>query len=139
MTDDLVSNTSTEDPRGYKPGGLHPVHLGDKFSDGRYTVIRKLGHGASSTIWLVSDAKTSSYASLKIVSAKKSEAATELAVRKHLEATYDLEEEGSHCGRRTPRISRGRKPREWHVSRGCFTRFCHEFHGPACEFHRVVS
>lgn len=37
----------------YRPGGLHPVSLGDTFCEGKYKVIRKLGAGCSSTIWLV--------------------------------------------------------------------------------------
>jgi hypothetical protein len=32
-----------EDWEDYIPGGYHPVHIGDLFSDGRYTVVRKLG------------------------------------------------------------------------------------------------
>ena len=40
----------------YLPGGYHPVHLGDTFKD-QYKVIRKLGDGGSSTVWLASDIK----------------------------------------------------------------------------------
>lgn len=46
---------SEERPECYAPGGLHPVHLGDKYDDGRYNVLRKLGHGKYSTVWLVRD------------------------------------------------------------------------------------
>ncbi|KAJ7803789.1 kinase-like domain-containing protein [Mycena olivaceomarginata] len=84
-----------ENPGNYRPQGLHPVHLGDSFADGRYTVVHKLGHGMSSTIWLVHDAKTQSYASLKIIAACRPAPVTELAVLQHLEATFDDEEEGS--------------------------------------------
>ena len=38
----------------YRPGGHHPVHLGDLFSQ-RYKVLRKLGYGAYSTVWLARD------------------------------------------------------------------------------------
>ncbi|KAF7305179.1 Protein kinase [Mycena kentingensis (nom. inval.)] len=78
----------------YRPGGFHPTHLGDTFSDGRYTVINKLGDGTRSTVWLVHDAKTSSYVALKIVASER-ESSGELAVLKHLAETYDGEEEGS--------------------------------------------
>jgi serine/threonine-protein kinase SRPK3 len=44
-----------EDVHGYKPGGYHPVTLGDEFSRGRYKVVRKLGHGDFSTVWLCRD------------------------------------------------------------------------------------
>jgi hypothetical protein len=36
----------------YCPGGLHPIALGDTFHDGKYRVIRKLGYGSCSTVWL---------------------------------------------------------------------------------------
>jgi non-specific serine/threonine protein kinase len=39
----------------YHPGGYHPVHLGDTFNNGQYKVIRKLGEGAYSTVWLARD------------------------------------------------------------------------------------
>jgi len=41
-----------ENVEGYKPGGFHPVAIGDVFADGRYTVVHKLGYGGSSTTWL---------------------------------------------------------------------------------------
>ncbi|KAG8861861.1 serine/threonine protein kinase, CMGC group [Serendipita sp. 411] len=46
-----------EDWEDYKPGGYHPVHIGDEFSDGRYVVVRKLGWGHFSTVWLARDKK----------------------------------------------------------------------------------
>lgn len=39
----------------YKPGGFHPVKLGDTFRDGRYEIHHKLGWGDSSTVWLAHD------------------------------------------------------------------------------------
>ncbi|EEB88343.1 hypothetical protein MPER_13869, partial [Moniliophthora perniciosa FA553] len=44
-----------EDLEDYVVGGYHPVQIGDKFSDGRYEVVRKLGWGHFSTVWLVKD------------------------------------------------------------------------------------
>ena len=41
----------------YRPGGYHPVHLGDTFKDGTYEVVHKLGYGSFSTVWLVEDKK----------------------------------------------------------------------------------
>lgn len=40
---------------GYRPGGYHPVSLGDCFKDGRYQVYHKLGWGGFSTVWLAKD------------------------------------------------------------------------------------
>lgn len=39
----------------YCLGGFHPVHIGDTFKEGRYKAVRKLGHGAFSTVWLAQD------------------------------------------------------------------------------------
>lgn len=41
----------------YCPGGYHPVTLGDRFKDGRYEVLNKLGWGRTCTVWLVWDYK----------------------------------------------------------------------------------
>lgn len=40
----------------YRPGGYHPVLLGDIFNR-QYKVIRKLGEGSYSTVWLARDLK----------------------------------------------------------------------------------
>lgn len=36
----------------YRPGGLHPIILGDTLKNGQYRVIRKLSYGSFSTVWL---------------------------------------------------------------------------------------
>lgn len=46
--------TPCEWAESYRPGGLHPVHFGDVFND-RYEVVRKLGDGSFSTVWLAYD------------------------------------------------------------------------------------
>ncbi|CEL54595.1 serine/threonine kinase 23 [Rhizoctonia solani AG-1 IB] len=56
-----------EDWEDYVKGGYHPVQIGDTFSDGRYTVVRKLGWGHFSTVWLAKDAKQSRHVALKVV------------------------------------------------------------------------
>ncbi|KAK5167389.1 uncharacterized protein LTR77_007088 [Saxophila tyrrhenica] len=45
----------TEWIESYRPGGLHPIHLGDTLCGGRFKVVRKLGYGSSSTVWLAQD------------------------------------------------------------------------------------
>lgn len=57
MTADVrsaMAQRSEEDRDRYRPGGYHPVHLGDVFND-RYVVVRKLGYGKYSTVWLAQD------------------------------------------------------------------------------------
>ncbi|EFY94306.1 serine protein kinase [Metarhizium robertsii ARSEF 23] len=67
----------------YRPGGYHPVLLGDMFNDGQYKVIRKLGEGSYSTVWLARDLKDSRYVALKIlVSANR--ASAELQILHHI-------------------------------------------------------
>ncbi|PGH11407.1 hypothetical protein AJ79_04908 [Helicocarpus griseus UAMH5409] len=41
-----------ERPQVYRPGGFHPVHLGEVY-DRKYKVLRKLGFGRYSTVGLV--------------------------------------------------------------------------------------
>ncbi|KAJ6498528.1 kinase-like protein [Mycena vitilis] len=67
-----------EDWQEYKLGGYHPVSIGDTFSDGRYVVVRKLGWGHFSTVWLARDEKMQRHVALKIV--KSAPRYTETAV-----------------------------------------------------------
>lgn len=39
----------------YRPGGYHPVVLGDTLKNGRYRVCHKLGYGGFSTVWAARD------------------------------------------------------------------------------------
>ena len=52
-----VMTEDEEDWEDYCKGGYHPVHIGDPFSDSRYIVVRKLGWGHFSTVWLARDNK----------------------------------------------------------------------------------
>jgi serine/threonine protein kinase len=55
-----------EDPTDYCRGGYHPVKIGDLFH-GRYHVVRKLGWGHFSTVWLAWDLNETRFVALKIV------------------------------------------------------------------------
>ncbi|XP_076344638.1 SRSF protein kinase 3-like isoform X2 [Tachypleus tridentatus] len=55
-----------EDPRDYCKGGYHPVKIGDLFHC-RYHVIRKLGWGHFSTVWLSWDLTAKRFVALKVV------------------------------------------------------------------------
>ena len=47
---------------GYRPGGYHPVHLGERYGDGgRYKILHKLGNGTYSTVWLAEDLAATKY------------------------------------------------------------------------------
>ncbi|KAH7876539.1 uncharacterized protein C8R40DRAFT_1042251 [Lentinula edodes] len=58
-----------ENVDNYRPGGFHPVKIGDNFSAGHYRIIHKLGFGGSSTIWLTRNEKFSETGSGKLVAA----------------------------------------------------------------------
>jgi serine/threonine protein kinase len=60
-----------EDVEDYRPGGFHPVAIGDVFAEGRYRVVHKLGFGGSSTIWLARN-RPGKLVTLKIMRAKVS-------------------------------------------------------------------
>ncbi|GAB6033469.1 hypothetical protein CHUAL_013354 [Chamberlinius hualienensis] len=55
-----------EDPKDYCKGGYHPVKIGDLFSN-RYHVVRKLGWGHFSTVWLCWDLINKRFVALKAV------------------------------------------------------------------------
>lgn len=56
----------------YRPGGYHPIHIGDTFKAGRYTIAHMLGSGAYSTVWLAEDSETETYVALKVLAADAS-------------------------------------------------------------------
>ncbi|KAI1635255.1 kinase-like domain-containing protein [Biscogniauxia mediterranea] len=71
-----------ENPERYRPGGLHPIHLGDFIDkNGRFQVLHKLGHGDESTIWLCYDSQECLLKAVKILSADEStERSSELRI-----------------------------------------------------------
>ena len=42
------------------------MHIGDVYKNGRYKVIKKLGWGHFSTVWLVEDSQTGVSGALKV-------------------------------------------------------------------------
>lgn len=66
--EDAAENTADEeDSEDYCKGGYHPVTVGERFKDGKYTVVRKLGWGHFSTVWLSRDNVTGKHVALKVV------------------------------------------------------------------------
>lgn len=62
-----IMTEDEEDWEDYVQGGYHPVLIGDTFSEGRYVVVRKLGWGHFSTVWLANDTKMNRHVALKVV------------------------------------------------------------------------
>ena len=54
-----------ENLENYKPGGFHPILIGDILHS-RYLVVDKLGFGAWSTIWLCRDEQFKKYVAVKV-------------------------------------------------------------------------
>ncbi|KAL5338626.1 kinase-like domain-containing protein [Aspergillus crustosus] len=70
----------TEWIEDYRPGKYHPVHFGDTLKDARYRIIRKLGYGSFSTVWLARDQTRDKYIALKILIADPGASKHELAI-----------------------------------------------------------
>ncbi|PYI30888.1 kinase domain-containing protein [Aspergillus indologenus CBS 114.80] len=49
----------------YRPGGYHPIMIGDLLHD-RYYIVDKLGFGGYSTVWLAQDTRQKQYVALKV-------------------------------------------------------------------------
>ncbi|KAK5654563.1 hypothetical protein OQA88_7192 [Cercophora sp. LCS_1] len=78
----------------YHPGGLHPVYISDVFAD-KYEVLKKIGYGRHSTVWLVKDRSKPTddeqhFMALKILSAdsyNSDQPVFEREILTHLRAT----------------------------------------------------
>lgn len=49
----------------YRPGGYHPIEIGDRLQE-RYRIVHKLGYGSYSTIWLARDEQMAKYVAIKV-------------------------------------------------------------------------
>ena len=66
--EDAPSTTADEeDSEDYCKGGYHPVFVGETYNNGKYVVVRKLGWGHFSTVWLSRDTATGKHVALKVV------------------------------------------------------------------------
>ncbi len=93
-----VMTEDEEDLEDYGKGGYHPVHVGDTFSDGRYLIVRKLGWGHFSTVWLAKDNKMKRHVALKVVKSAPHYTETALDEIKLLQRLVSANP--SHPGRR---------------------------------------
>ncbi|KAI1420936.1 serine/threonine-protein kinase SRPK3 [Xylaria sp. FL1777] len=77
-------STPCESVDSYRPGGSHPVILGDIVHE-RYRIIRKLGYGSYATIWLAEDTIQIKHVALKIYAATI-DVTNELSIQQRLAA-----------------------------------------------------
>lgn len=67
-TEDPAETTADEeDSEDYCKGGYHPVTVGESYNNGKYIVVRKLGWGHFSTVWLSRDTTNGKHVALKVV------------------------------------------------------------------------
>lgn len=80
LDDDDDSEDEEEDPKkleneenkeDYKKGGYHPAYIGESYKEGRYVLVRKLGWGHFSTVWLARDNEKNMHVAVKIVRSAK--------------------------------------------------------------------
>ncbi|KAI0404077.1 kinase domain-containing protein [Xylaria palmicola] len=55
-----------EDVERYRPGGFHPIYIGDMIGD-NYRVLHKLGCGGFSTVWLARDIRDNQLYAIKVL------------------------------------------------------------------------
>ncbi|CAD6641905.1 XXYS1_4_G0026900.mRNA.1.CDS.1 [Saccharomyces cerevisiae] len=60
-----------ESLKDYRPGGYHPAFKGEPYKDSRYILVRKLGWGHFSTVWLAKDMVNNAHVAMKIVRSDK--------------------------------------------------------------------
>ncbi|CAI6230404.1 unnamed protein product [Periconia digitata] len=95
--DQYIVGVPAEDITLYTRGGYHPTHINDRFKEGRYEILNKLGFGSFSTVWLARDHQNNCNVSMKVVVADRSNSEkAELGILEHIEAKSD----GQHPGRK---------------------------------------
>lgn len=84
----LGPDDAQEDLELYRPGGFHPVEIGDTLHNSRYRVVQKLGHGGYSVSWLAEDRhKKRKHVALKIMRADVGSSNHEYDLVNDIEAT----------------------------------------------------
>jgi serine/threonine-protein kinase SRPK3 len=95
--DEADNTADEEDSEDYCKGGYHPVQVGEEYKDGRYTIVRKLGWGHFSTVWLSRDNTNGKHVALKVVRSAAHYTETALDEIKLLKKVVDAKE--THPGR----------------------------------------
>ncbi|ODQ64314.1 kinase-like protein [Nadsonia fulvescens var. elongata DSM 6958] len=68
FSDTDTDTKEEESEEDYRKGGYHPVRIGETYKNNRYIIVRKLGWGHFSTVWLAKDsANNDKHVALKVV------------------------------------------------------------------------
>ena len=78
-SDQDYSDVDDEGADGYRPGGYHPVDVGDVYHE-RYRVLKKLGWGHFSTVWMVEDMQSAAQKFLALKIQKSADHYTDAAL-----------------------------------------------------------
>ncbi|KAI1952753.1 hypothetical protein LOZ12_002320 [Ophidiomyces ophidiicola] len=89
----------SEEPDYYKAGGFHPISLGDRFKNDQNTILRKLGYGQYSTVWLAKDSKHQKYVAIKVLRADCYGGHHDIFEREILSRILEVSRRSSHQGR----------------------------------------
>ncbi|KAF2712083.1 serine/threonine-protein kinase SRPK2 [Pleomassaria siparia CBS 279.74] len=95
--DEAENTADEEDSEDYCKGGYHPVQVGEEYKEGKYTIVRKLGWGHFSTVWLSKDNFTGKHVALKVVRSAAHYTETALDEIKLLKKVVDANKD--HPGR----------------------------------------
>lgn len=82
---DPVYPDQEEDLKDYAPGGYHTCYIGENYKNNKYTLVRKLGWGHFSTVWLARDNDRCCHVAIKVVRSAKHYAETAIDEIKLLE------------------------------------------------------
>ena len=85
-----------ESHEDYREGGYHPVCVGEVYQD-RYCVVRKLGWGHFSTVWLCWDSVSSSFVAMKVVKSARHYTETAIDEIKLLKTVRSTDPEDDFC------------------------------------------
>ena len=96
--DEAENTADEEDSEDYCKGGYHPVQVGEEYKEGKYTIVRKLGWGHFSTVWLSRDNATGKHVALKVVRSAAHYTETALDEIKLLKKVVDANKD--HPGRK---------------------------------------
>ncbi|KAF2016093.1 serine protein kinase-like protein Sky1 [Aaosphaeria arxii CBS 175.79] len=96
--DEADNTADEEDSEDYCKGGYHPVQVGEEYKDGKYTIVRKLGWGHFSTVWLSRDNTNGKHVALKVVRSAAHYTETALDEIKLLKKVVDANKD--HPGRK---------------------------------------
>ncbi|KAJ5852645.1 uncharacterized protein N7529_012030 [Penicillium soppii] len=96
--EELEATAEEEDSEDYCKGGYHPVAVGEKYNNDRYVIVRKLGWGHFSTVWLSRDTTTGKHVALKVV--RSAAHYTETAIDEIKLLSKIVQAKPSHPGRK---------------------------------------